>query len=110
MTIEQSGVVDMISISADQKTARLIITDHLEWSTKQSDHRLLLQNKINEYLNFIEEGTLLEARPDLQGMKLAIEVVGKYIPDLDGEKFLNQVVKKLDEDGYKFTFRLFEGG
>ncbi len=109
MTIEQSGIIDILLTSADQKTAHLIISDHLEWSAKQSDHLLLLQNKINEYLNFIEAGTLLEARPDLQGMELAIEVVGKYMPDLEGKKFFNHVVKILDAAGYMFSFRLIQG-
>lgn len=56
MTIEQANTVDLISVDRTTKVVKTI-SDHLDW-TDQATHLLLLQDKINCYLAFIESGEL----------------------------------------------------
>jgi hypothetical protein len=47
----------------------------------------LLQDKINAYLQFIEDGQWNETRPDLKGIPIVIEVTAKYPPSEEALKF-----------------------
>ena len=60
MSIDNVNVVD--GLAADQRNGvlYLLLTDHLEWvqsenALSERDHLLLLQEKINAYISFIEE-------------------------------------------------------
>ena len=54
MSVEKIDKVDFVS-TTEKGIIRLTISDHLEWASK-NEHLLILQNKINAYLNFIESG------------------------------------------------------
>ena len=108
MTIEQTGVIDIISISADDTIANLIISDHLPWNENVRDHLLLLQEKINEYLEFVESGTLYEARPDLREKRLVLKVIAKYTLPIEAEDFYKALQQRLASSGYAFVFLLSE--
>ncbi len=62
MSIEQTDLVDIISI--DRMTGEVILTisDHLDWSDCGA-HLLLLQSKLNRYLAFVESGEILQSYP-----------------------------------------------
>ncbi len=62
MSVDQTQVIDVVS--KDPKgTIVLSISDHLDWdNTKQ--HLLILQEKINTYLNFVDSGEICEKYPD----------------------------------------------
>jgi hypothetical protein len=104
MTVEQSGVIDIISIPPNSEIANLIISDHLPWDDTVPDHLLLLQNKINEYVGFIESKSLYEARPDLKEKHLIIKIVNKYPYSNEAEKFLRQAGFFLANAGYALSF------
>jgi hypothetical protein len=104
MTIEQNGIVDLIAISPKGDVAFLIVSDHLEWGVDDKRHLLLIQEKINEYLSFIEGGTLVEARPDLKGKRLALKVIGLHEPNAGGIVFYQQLSDALANAGYPFVF------
>ena len=59
MSVDQTKIIDIISKSKDGEIV-LTISDHLDWKNLQ-EHLLLLQEKINTYLTFLEskEKTLL---------------------------------------------------
>lgn len=61
MSLDQLDKIDIISTNPKGEVV-LHIADHLEW-TLQKDHILLLQDKINAYLQFIESGQILEEYP-----------------------------------------------
>lgn len=66
MSITETKVVDIIAVPEwEPENVILVITDHLEWGDKaqQGEHLLLLQEKINSYVAFIESGELLESYP-----------------------------------------------
>jgi hypothetical protein len=104
MTIEQRGIVDLISIPPNQQVAYLIVSDHLEWGVNDNEHCVLVQEKINEYLSFIEGGALIEARPDLKSKRLVLKVIGLHKPSLAGQSFYTKFSDALANTGYPFIF------
>lgn len=88
MTIEQLDKLDYYAVHPDKTKVRLVISDHLDWVKFDEGLYLeLLQDKINRYLHFIEEGQWMETRPDLRGVPIIIEVCAKYLPSTEALKF-----------------------
>ena len=58
MTVEQTKILDIISIDPKANEVVMTISDYLDWEDKRA-HLLLLQEKINSYLAFIENGEIL---------------------------------------------------
>ncbi len=81
MSITESKVIDIIVVpEGEPDNVVLVITDHLEWGDKsqQGEHLLLLQEKINTYIAFIESGELLESYPPAKGKNPKIRINGLY--------------------------------
>ena len=49
-----------------------------------SEHLLLLQEKLNSYLAFIESGEIYESYPRAMGRQLVIDLVLKHSPSVEG--------------------------
>lgn len=105
MSIDQTSVVDAIGVDNSSGDVILTITDHLEWSS--NDHLLMLQEKLNAYLSFVESGEILNTLTDAKGRNVLINVVCKYPPDKSGVDFLNQVTGFIESAGMKFQYQLF---
>jgi len=103
MSIEQVGVVDAIGVDKETGQVFLTISDHLEWS---DEHLLLLQEKLNLYIGFVESGELLEVYPDSEGREVVINVICKYPPDVRGKDFLNRVAAVVEQVGAGFAFQV----
>ena len=108
MSIEQTDVVDAIGVDNSSGEVVLTITDHLEWENDTKEHLLLLQEKINTYLRFIESGELLESYPDASGRKVVISIVAKYPLSTDAEEFINQVTSIVTGAGMGLRFEHFK--
>ena|SRR5690606_10483941 len=102
MSVENKEVIDLISIDEQQKVI-LTISDHLEWD-ERNEHLLILQEKINSYLESIEGGDLYEKYPNARNRKIVIRIVSLYNPNEDGEFFLQRVKQILESAGYGFEF------
>ena len=102
MSIENLEVIDAISIDKDNNVV-LSISDHLEWDEK-NEHLVILQNKINLYLNAIESGDLYKHYPKAQDRDIVINIVSKFPPNNDGHLFLRKVKDILNSSGYNFSF------
>ena len=74
MSVEQDGVIDIISTHRLTGEVTLTISDHLDWSDSIG-HQEILQRKLNRYLAFIESGEILEQYPTAKDRAIAIEVV-----------------------------------
>jgi hypothetical protein len=103
MSIEQSDVVDLIGIGDDTLGVALIISDHLDWSDEGA-HLLLLQNKINAYLRFVESGEIYESYPQAKCRKIIIEVVGKYDLSNLADKLFEQAKRIVEDAGFGLRF------
>ena len=78
MSVEQIDRVDLIGVELDSGDVVLTISDHLDWKESDESHLLLLQEKINTYLSFVESGEILESYPSAEDRNVIISVVGKY--------------------------------
>lgn len=102
MSVEDSNVIDIIHSEKDGGCVTLTVTDHLEWG--DGEHLLKLQDKLNKYLAFVESGEVFEKYPAAKGKAVKINVVCKYHPDSEGERFLNLCQKTITEAGFEFNY------
>jgi hypothetical protein len=106
MSIEQGDVVDIISIDKDTGHVILTISDHLEWSDTVK-HQMALQEKFNRYLAFVESGEILLRYPEAKGRPIAIKVVFKYNPDLEGSRFLARAKEVIESAGFSLRHEVW---
>lgn len=110
MSIEQVNTVDVIRV--DKSTGEVVMTmvDHLPWNNDEPEteheHMLLLQEKLDAYLGFIESGEILKSYPISQGKKVRIEVIGKYQLSTHAEKFFSRARGIVQDAGVKLEFKL----
>jgi hypothetical protein len=103
MSVENKNVIDVISIDLEGN-AVLTISDHLDWDA-QNEHLLILQDKINSYLESIEGGDFYDKYPNARDRNIVIRVVALHKPNDEGQSFLKSVKNKLESAGYGFRFR-----
>ena len=101
MTIEQENIVDFISINNEKNYLTLTISDHLEWD-EMGEKLIILQNKINTYLAYIESDEILEKYPKSKYQTIVISLVSLEEPNEEGVKFLNLVAPAIEDAGFKF--------
>ncbi|MBV4484510.1 hypothetical protein HU727_002770 [Pseudomonas sp. SWRI153] len=109
MSIIETKVVDITAVLEwEPDNVVLVITDHLEWGDKaqQGEHLLLLQEKINTYIAFIESGELLESYAPAKGKKPKIRINGLYELPEQGEIFIDRVTEVLRGVGIGMEFVL----
>jgi hypothetical protein len=108
MAVDNPDVVDAIGIEQASGVVALTISDHLEWG--DGSHLVALQQKINQYLAFLENGQLLEEYPNAVGKPVRIDVVCKHQPDEGAERFLNQARDVIETAGLSFSWRVLDVG
>jgi uncharacterized protein DUF6572 len=102
MSVDQTQVIDVVSQDKDG-TIVLSISDHLDWDNGKQ-HLLILQEKINTYLNFIDSGEIYERYPDAKGHPIQIDVRFHYQPNMEARAFLAKVKPIVENSGYSFRF------
>ena len=103
MSVDQKDKVDFISTAPDGKVV-LTISDHLPWD-KENEHLLVLQDKLNSYLMFIESGEIVESYPAAKNKNLIIEVRMQYEPNEVGLIFLTRCKETILGAGIEFEWR-----
>lgn len=104
MSVEQIDKIDVISTAPNGKV-ELTIADHLKWNNEKS-HLLILQDKLNTYIDFIESGQILENYPNALNKEIIISVVMKYAPTENSLIFLNDCEKFMEKEGFEFTWKV----
>ena len=107
MSIEQTDVIDFIGTSKDENYINLTISDHLVWDDK-NEKLLILQDKLNSYLEFIESGQLIEEYPASKGKKICIDLRCKFEPNDEGKKFLSIVEPVVHDLGHELKWCLLK--
>lgn len=107
MSIEQTKSVDYIGIDKKTGSVVLTITDHLQWVENESDHLLMLQDKINSYLGFIESEEIWETCPEVRNQKVVISIVGKFPLSLEAKEFVKRAKLIVGEAGVGLSFELY---
>lgn len=106
MSIIDAKVVDIVGVDSEKAIARLIIADHLEWTDPVGKHLLLLQEKINSYLRFLEGGELEQHYPNSKGCKCEIEIAMKYEPSPEALHFIGKARKIVQDGGFDLTYKV----
>jgi amino acid transporter len=78
MTIEQTDTIDFLTLENETGDVLLTVSDHLDWSENENRHLVLLQDKLNAYLRFIDGGEITRKFPLAIGGDIVINVIGKF--------------------------------
>ena len=105
MSVLDEKIVDGIALAQDGKCLCLLITDHLDWS-REYDHLISLQNKINGYISFCENRQYCEIYPDAQIECAVFEIHFLYEPTEKAWKFLEEVQKQVNEMGIRLRCQI----
>ena len=106
MSIDQLNKVDLITIDRNSGDVWLTISDHHDWGLDEMEHLLLLQEKINGYLRYIEGGELFEHVPDARNRKIVINVSAKFPLSQKAEWFYKEAGDFVKNAGYQLQFRV----
>ncbi|MBP7002076.1 DUF6572 domain-containing protein [Amaricoccus sp.] len=101
MSVDQTDTIDFATIDKDSGDLWLTISDHLPWGEEEGRHLIILQNKINSYLEFIESGEILERIPDSRGRKIVINLISKYPLSQRAETFLGKAQAAVEGVGFR---------
>jgi hypothetical protein len=107
MAVDNFTFIDFVAIRPTTEEAVLVISDHLEWDNA-NEHLLILQTKINAYLESIENGSLYEAYPDAMNRSILIEIIAQYEPNETGRIFLERTKNVLNAAGYGLSFSVLK--
>lgn len=102
MTVEQTELIDSVSLDQAGATCTLAVIDDLVWDEL---HLQLLQAKLNTYLRYIESGEIFIQYPALQalveqGLDFAIELRCIYAPRSHADLFLESAGNIIRDAGY----------
>lgn len=109
MSITNPQVIDIWAIpTSEPDSLLLIMVDPLEWADEaaHSEHLLLLQEKINTYITFIESDEIYSAIPDARGKRLIIRVLGLHEVPEQVDWFFKRITEILNERDIGFDFEL----
>lgn len=108
MSIDQVEVVDFATIDKASGDLWLTISDHLPWDGNEGDHLVLLQNKLNAYLRFIESGEVFKKVPEAKGRSIVINLVGKFPLSQKGASFFEKARAATEGAGIRLQFDLMQ--
>jgi hypothetical protein len=107
MSVEETNKIDRTAWDKNKTHVWLVISDHLDWEVEEGEHLLLLQDKLNSYLDFIESGKLVETLPWANGLPVTIRIYGKFPLSAEAARFLELVRQKLETIDLSVEFKLF---
>ena len=105
MAVDQPKVIDIITKDKNGHFS-LVISDHLDWR-ETSRHLDILQEKINDYLAFLEKGEIYEKYPDARGHRIRIDVVFHHRPNAEANSFLARMKSIIADIGFELRWELF---
>jgi hypothetical protein len=103
MSIEKVKEIDAIGIDNNTGYVTLSIIDSTDWQDEQQ-HLILLQEKINIYLSFIESGEIYESYPDAKGRDIEIKIHFKHDITNNCEQFLTKATDVIKGVGFDLKY------
>jgi hypothetical protein len=103
--VENTKQVDIIGISKETGICTLTIVDSLEWCD-ENEHLLLLQEKINRYLSFIESGEIYTTYITSKGKDFEIIIRFKNSVPERWKSFLEQASQIVSDAGFVLNFSI----
>lgn len=108
MGIQQTQVIDIVAVDDETGEVFLTIIDSLEWSDTSTEHLVLLQEKLNTYLSFVEGGQILRDFPAAAGRPIRFDIAFQYPPLGEGILFLAKAKEIVEEAGFSFRYYMGE--
>lgn len=107
MSILDTDKIDTIATKPDSNVVKLVIADHLDW-VDADEHCVLLQEKINTYIEFVESGQLKRTKqpPIPENEKIVITLAALCRPSPAGMEFLSKVKVFLAEINLAFEIEI----
>ena len=100
MGIKDINIVDSIGTSITKKnTVSLLISDNLDWENEH-EHMVIMQNKINTYLNFIESSEIYSKFPKAKGKQFEILIYATHRLTPNAKEFIFKVKNVISKSGY----------
>ena len=110
MAIDDIDKIDIL-FKDKEDHAVLVITDHLDWEEFEDHaHLVLLQAKINTYLEFIDNGQLAKEKPDWKNLPVVIQVDSMTEPNKKGLEFYRTAGKAVAEEGVSLVLHVPDKG
>ena len=106
MSVTDTRSIDAISVEKDSGACVLTIADHLEWGDDK--HLLMLQEKLNSYLAFVESGEIAEHVQDAQEREIHVNVVMLHEPDDQALNFLRVAAETIKGAGFTLRWALVD--
>lgn len=107
MTVMETNTVDIVAPANQDGKAELVLVDQLPWKVDEGEHLVMLQDKINTYLAYVESGQLVDDFPNAKGRDVVLKINALYAPSEMGEKFLAAVRPIVDQLGIELKFDLW---
>lgn len=106
MAVDEPNKIDFVAYDKTKTFVDLVISDHLDWRENEGEHLLILQDKLNTYLEFKEGGQLVERFPWAASLPVTIKIMAKYPLSPQAEKFLRLAKDPVEETGAALVFEL----
>jgi hypothetical protein len=107
--ISELNKIDFLTKPHHENRIIMVVTDHLDWTEHEGEHLLMLQQKLNNYLYYIESGRLAVDYPQYKDMPVSIQVAGKFPLSQEAEKFYSLAKARAAELGFSLEFVLHQG-
>ncbi len=78
MSVKETNLIDGMGIEESTATLVLLAADPYPWELQLTDHLRTAQEKINQYVEFLQTGAFREKYPDKRLKGFRIEYVMKY--------------------------------
>ncbi len=98
MALSKTHIIDAVGICKKTGDVVLSLMDEEDWDD-DGGHLSLLQDKLANYLRFIESGDMHKAYPKAQGRAARIEIRGRCHPSEAGRSFLNETAERIEAKG-----------
>ena len=97
-TVEDVHKIDAINLDKETNDVVLNIFDHLDW-TNEKAHIAALQEKILNYIKFVESKEIEQVFPESKGKKIKICVVAKFSVTGNALKFIASITQTVTDAG-----------
>lgn len=105
MSVLDRGKIDGIGLNKEGDSVVLMISDHLDWSDEY-EHLVSLQDKINDYLGFVESGQVNEVYSKVNVNGYTIIIYFKHNPTQKCREFINSVSQMLSVNGVSLEYEI----
>lgn len=105
MALLDSDTVDAISINPAGEVV-LNLIDEMPWG--EGEHLVLLQDKINAYIRFVESGEIFESYPKAKDKNIVFKIISKFKIDDQGLGFIEKLKPILSDINIAVRYELFD--